>query len=105
MSSVQKSTPGLLRTLALTSGGTAANYPRLTLIIIGLITAVLAPSAAGVQYDDDVLDFLPQDTPEIQHFKDIGQRFHGLSVAVIGVEGFVAERAKLEMEATAVIPD
>ena len=26
-------------------------------------------------------------------------------MAVIGVEGFVAERAKMEMEATAIIPD
>ena len=77
---------GPIRRLARGLGGTAARRPMLTLLLLSLLTAGLAPFAAGVDYDDDVLDFLPSTAPEVAHFREIGDRFHGLSVAVVGIE-------------------
>ena len=51
-----------------------------------LCTLALVPAALNTQYDDDVIKFLPEGDPEVQRFREIGTRFQGLSVGIIGVE-------------------
>lgn len=56
------------------------------LLFIAVITGVLAKPAVEIQNDDDVIKFLPQDDPKIVKFKDVGDKFHGLQMAIVGVE-------------------
>lgn len=61
------------------------------------LTAVLAPFALRVGMDDDVVKFLPEGDPDVVKFQEIGDRFHGLSIAILGMEApdgdlFTAER-------------
>ncbi|GMV40211.1 MAG: hypothetical protein AMXMBFR64_19270 [Myxococcales bacterium] len=82
------------------SEATAAWLARRSLVVLALaaaLTAGLAPFAARVGMDDDVVKFLPEGDPDVVRFTDIGARFHGLSIAIIGVEAptgdvFTAER-------------
>lgn len=56
------------------------------LIVTGLITA-LSVLRLPLDYDDDVVSFLPQDDPEVAQFNVIMDRFGSLNVALIGIEG------------------
>ncbi|MBR4986883.1 MAG: MMPL family transporter [Proteobacteria bacterium] len=56
------------------------------LLLIVLVTGALVPSALTIQNDDDVIKFLPQDDPKIVKFKDVGDKFHGLQMAIVGIE-------------------
>lgn len=56
------------------------------LLFIAVLTGVLAKPAIEIQNDDDVIKFLPQDDPKIVKFKDVGDTFHGLQMAIVGVE-------------------
>lgn len=56
------------------------------LILIAVVTGALVPSTLNIQNDDDVIKFLPQDDPKIVKFKDVGDKFHGLQMAIVGVE-------------------
>ena len=70
------------------------------LLVIGLITAGLTPFAFQLQYDDDVIQFLPEGDEEVERFRSIGERFHGLNIGIIGVEvpdGDIFEGRHLEL--------
>ncbi len=56
------------------------------LVFAGVVTA-LAASRLPLDYDDDVVRFLPQDDVEVQNFNAIMKRFGSLNVALIGIEG------------------
>ncbi len=84
MSFREKSTR--LRALAWAIGGLGARRPVPTLLVVLGITAALGWPAAHIGYSDDILHFLPEEHPEVKAFRDIGDRFGGLSVAVIGIE-------------------
>ncbi len=90
----------LLRALAVAIGGLAARRPVLVLLVIAAVTAALAIPAARIDYSDDVLSFLPERHPEVQRFRELGERFGGLSVGLLGVEApdgdlFTPERLAL----------
>lgn len=78
--------PGTLRTLALLLGLLAVRWPRLVLVTTLAITVALAAAAARIDQDDDVTRFLPGDDPEVERFDEIGRRFGGLSIAIVGLE-------------------
>lgn len=89
-----------MRRLASTIGRFAIIRSRLTLGLLVLATVALAPFAATIHYDDDVLQFLPQGDPEVVRFQEMGKRFGGLSIAIVGVEAptgdlFTLERLRL----------
>ncbi len=56
------------------------------LLLIAVATGLLVKPAIDIQNDDDVIKFLPQDDPKIVKFKDVGDKFHGLQMAIVGVE-------------------
>ncbi len=56
------------------------------LLLIAAVTGVLIKPALTIQNDDDVIKFLPQDDPKIVKFKDVSDKFHGLQMAIVGVE-------------------
>ncbi len=64
----------------------ALKLPIVMLLLIVVVTGLLVPSAIGIQNDDDVIKFLPQDDPKIVKFKDVGDKFHGLQMAIVGIE-------------------
>ena len=64
----------------------ALKLPAVMLLLIIAVTGILVPSAIGIQNDDDVIKFLPQDDPKIVKFKDVGDKFHGLQMAIVGIE-------------------
>ena len=78
----------LLRQSSVTLGRFAVRWAKPILILVFMVTAVLAPFAKKAldNYDDDVLKFLPADAPEVVNFRQMGLRFHGLSIAVVGLE-------------------
>ncbi|MDX9719175.1 MAG: MMPL family transporter [Myxococcota bacterium] len=75
----------LLRSLSRAVGGVAVRHRYLVLAVVVLSTALLAPFAK-VEQDDDVLRFLPDDDESVLLFRELGERFHGLSIAIVGVE-------------------
>ena len=82
----QKGSESVFTKLALLIGGFAGENCRTTLgIIIGL-TIVLLPFIDQVEYDDDILKFLPEDSPQVSQFQEIGERFQGLNIAMLGVQ-------------------
>ena len=64
----------------------SCSYPKHILAIVAVITAFLLPYAAFPHYDDDVIQFLPEGDPEVDRFMEIGKRFEGLAIGIIGVE-------------------
>ena len=55
-------------------------------VALVLIFSVVSVMLAGqVEREDDLLAFLPQDNPDIEHFQAINERFGGLDVAIVGV--------------------
>lgn len=89
-----------MRRLAGAIGRFAIVRSRLTLGLLMLATVALAPFAATIHYDDDVLQFLPEGDPEVVRFQEMGQRFGGLSIAIVGIEAptgdlFTVERLRL----------
>lgn len=67
-------------------GHLSAKNPKVTLGIVALITAILFPFSLTPQYDDDVIKFLPEGDPEVARFMEIGERFQGLAVGIVGIE-------------------
>lgn len=51
-----------------------------------VVTALAARWAARVEHDDDVLAFLPKTDPDVALFYEVNERFHGLDVALVGIE-------------------
>ncbi|MBT9557788.1 MAG: MMPL family transporter [Myxococcales bacterium] len=66
------------------------------ILLAALAISAVAASRLPPRYDDDVLQFLPKDDPEIARLEEIVKRFGGLNVALIGVEAegslFTTER-------------
>lgn len=56
------------------------------LILLAIVTGVLIKPAMEIQNDDDVIKFLPQDDPKVVKFMEIGDQFHGLQMAIVGIE-------------------
>ena len=76
----------LLGRLSLIFSTPAIRWAPFMLIFITLLTGALVKPAIDIQNDDDVIKFLPQDDPKIVKFKDVGDKFHGLQMAIVGVE-------------------
>ncbi len=58
----------------------------LVVVLAALGASALAASVLPLPYDEDVVRFLPADDPEIQRLDAIMERFHGLNVALVGIE-------------------
>lgn len=56
------------------------------LVLLALVTGLLVKPALNIQNDDDVIKFLPQEAPTVVKFMEIGDRFHGLQMAIVGFE-------------------
>lgn len=56
------------------------------LVLLALVTGLLIKPALNIQNDDDVIKFLPQEAPTVVKFMEIGDRFHGLQMAIVGFE-------------------
>ena len=60
---------------------------RVVILLAAVIgTAFLASALPQLEADDDVMQFLPQDDPDIQLFNRVNERFGGLDVAIVGLE-------------------
>ena len=64
----------------------ARRFAPFMLLLILLVTGVLVKPAMEIQNDDDVIKFLPQDDPKVVKFMEIGDQFHGLQMAIVGIE-------------------
>lgn len=65
------------------------------LILTAVVTGLLAAALPRLTADDDVMQFLPQDDPDIKLFNRVNERFGGLDVAIVGLEAdtlFTADR-------------
>lgn len=95
------------------SDATASWLVRRSLVVLGLavaLTAGLAPFAVRVGMDDDVVKFLPEGDPDVIKFTDIGERFQGLSIGILGVEApngdlFTVERLRFMRTLTRALRD
>ncbi len=76
----------LLGKISLLLSAPAMKFAPIMLLLIAAVTGVLVPKAIGIQNDDDVIKFLPQDDEKIVKFKDVGDKFHGLQMAIVGVK-------------------
>lgn len=76
----------LLGKISLLLSAPAMKLAPVMLLLIVAVTAVLVPKAISIQNDDDVIKFLPQDDEKIVKFKDVGDKFHGLQMAIVGVK-------------------
>ncbi len=56
------------------------------LLAVVVVTALLGSSLRFLVQDQDVLEFLPAEDPDIRLFRQVSDEFGGLDVAVIGVE-------------------
>ena len=64
------------------------------LVLAVLITAALASALPKLYADDDLLQFLPGDDPDVQLFRRVNARFGGLDVAIVGLESESVFRAE-----------
>jgi predicted RND superfamily exporter protein len=80
---------------------------RIVILIATVIgTAVLGASLPQLTADDDVMQFLPQEDPELVLFSRVNERFGGLDVAIVGLEAetmFTVERLAKVRELTRAI--
>jgi len=68
--------------------GTLVQRSTAWVIVAVTVVVALVCGAVGmtVEQDDDLLAFLPQDSPDIQAFERINERFGGTDVALVGIE-------------------
>ncbi len=76
----------LLGKISLILSAPAMKLAPVMLLLIAAVTGWLVPKAINIQNDDDVIKFLPQDDEKIVKFKDVGDKFHGLQMAIVGVK-------------------
>ncbi|MCC6751774.1 MAG: MMPL family transporter [Deltaproteobacteria bacterium] len=57
-----------------------------TVVVVLGVAGVCAWLSSRVVREDDLLAFLSQRDPDIQRFRELGKRFGGLDVALVGVE-------------------
>jgi hypothetical protein len=55
------------------------------IIVTAFVAGVAAFAAQRVERNDDVLEFLPEDNPEVAAFQEISATFGGLRVAIVGI--------------------
>ncbi len=58
---------------------------RIIVVVSLALTALSVVFALRVEQDDNVLEFLPKDTPEVRSFYEVSERFGSLDVALVGV--------------------
>ena len=75
----------MLARTALALGRFAVEHSAAVLVVLVVLTLAIAPFMLRLRYDDDVIKFLPHGNEQVRIFKDIGRRFHGLSIGVVGV--------------------
>ncbi len=76
----------LLSRISLILASPALRFAPFVLVLILVATGLLVKPAMNIQNDDDVIKFLPQDDPKVVKFMEIGDQFHGLQMAIVGVE-------------------
>ncbi len=82
----QNNDVSLLGRISLALSTPAMKLAPFMLVLIIAATAFLVKPAMTIQNDDDVIKFLPQDDEKIVKFKDVSDKFHGLQMAIVGVE-------------------
>jgi uncharacterized protein len=97
--------PGFSARAVIGLGRAATRQPGWTLGVVALITALLLPSALRFDYDDDIIGFLPEGDPAVARFEEIGARFGGLSMGIVGLQAdrgdiFSVPRLRLLRELT-----
>ncbi len=55
-------------------------------VVVAVVSALSFGLAGQLEQEDDVLDFLPADNPEIAMFQAINKEFGGLDAALVGIE-------------------
>ncbi len=76
----------ILSRISLILASPALRFAPFVLVLILGATGLLVKPAMNIQNDDDVIKFLPQDDPKVVKFMEIGDQFHGLQMAIVGVE-------------------
>ena len=76
----------LLSRISLILAAPAMKFAIPMLILLAVVTGALVKPAINIQNDDDVIKFLPQDDPKVVKFMEIGDEFHGLQMAIVGIE-------------------
>lgn len=56
------------------------------IVVVVLVTAAFGAALPSIYADDDVMQFLPQDDPDVELFHRVNKRFGGLDVAIVGLE-------------------
>ena len=56
------------------------------LIVTALLTVFFAYQLAKLRIDSDMLNYLPQDDPVVQLFREVGDKYGGSSLAVVALE-------------------
>jgi len=82
----QKGQESIFTRLAMLIGGFAGENCRTSLGVILGLTLMILPFLDQVEYDDDILKFLPEDSTQVSQFQEIGERFQGLNIAMLGVQ-------------------
>ncbi|MBJ94630.1 MAG: hypothetical protein CMP23_09160 [Rickettsiales bacterium] len=59
---------------------------RLFCLAVLLVAGMMTLLAKEAQHDDDVLAFLPIGDPDVALFRELGSRFGGLDVALVGID-------------------
>lgn len=76
----------LLSRISLLIAAPAMKWAMAMLVLLAIITGALIRPAMNIENDDDVIKFLPQDDPKVVKFMEIGDQFHGLQMAIVGVQ-------------------
>ena len=76
---------GVLSAASRAIGGFAVRHAVPVLVLLFAVSAAMSIFAARVEQDDDVIRFLPEDHPEVRRFTELGERFGGLSIAIVGI--------------------
>ncbi|MCL2325359.1 MAG: MMPL family transporter [Proteobacteria bacterium] len=82
----EKQNASILGRVSLIIAAPALRWALPMLLLILALTGALVKPALEIQNDDDVIRFLPQDDPKVVKFMEIGERFHGLQMAIVGIE-------------------
>ena len=61
-------------------------YRVFILLVATAVTVGFSTALPKLYPDDDVMQFLPADNPEVKLFRRVNERFGGLDVAIVGLE-------------------
>ncbi|OIP42548.1 MAG: hypothetical protein AUK47_04110 [Deltaproteobacteria bacterium CG2_30_63_29] len=77
-------------------GDWSARHSWGVLVVSLLATLALGFPASQLTHDDDVIRFLPAGDEQVVRFQEIGRRFHGLHIGIVGIEATDGDVLTLE---------